>query len=415
VRNNTENKKKPHPSRGRKTIRIPFASEAQYQQCLEEVSAYRNHLTQVSAQHPELVPQDWRHGYRFHDRYRVRNQTVTLRRIKLTHTAEVFTLRPSFLMPYGVARTAEVEKALSLRQWGGPFEALAYGYGRNAMSWYRAWLSLGRPNLVGTTVKQATRMPQDLVADEKITWLEGQEVVVPTTVGGGCVLGLSVATQATGPALPAAYGEFKTEAITVLPAYAPRSVCTDGFAATREAGRQLFPRILLVLCFLHPMLKLRERCRGALRHQVLERAWPVYHATTRAQFAQRLRRLAEWARTSLTGSLAQTVAKMVRHRDEFTPAYACPQAARTTTAVDRVHPHLDRALYTMRYCHGTQTSARLAVRAWALQWNFPPYGPRLRHDQPTRSSPFADLNGFSYHPNGLHNFLIASSMGGLRE
>ena len=50
----------------------------------------------------------------------------------------------------------------------------------------------------------------------------------------------------------------------------------------------------------------------------------------------------------------------------------------------------------------------------ALQWNFHPYGPRLRHDQPSRVSPFHDLNGFQYPPNWLHNLLIASSMGGLR-
>src|SRR5260221_573303 len=82
-----------------------------------------------------------------------------------------------------------------------PFDALAYVFGRNAMFWYRAWLSLGRPNLVGTTVKHATTMPQDLVADEKITWLAGAEVVVPTTVGGKCVLGISVAEQATSVGL----------------------------------------------------------------------------------------------------------------------------------------------------------------------------------------------------------------------
>jgi hypothetical protein len=213
---------------------------------------------------------------------------------------------------------------------GIPFDALAYVFGRDPRYWYWAWLSLGRPNLVGTTVKNATRMPQDLVADEKITWLAGEAVVVPTTVGGGCVLGISVAAQATGAALQATYGEFKREATTVVSDYAPRSVCTDGLATTREAWRQLFPRLLLILCFLHAILQLRDRCRGTLPHQVLERAWHVYHAATQAQFAQRLRRLAEWARTSLEGSLAQTVAKIARHRDDFTPAAACPQAARTT-------------------------------------------------------------------------------------
>ena len=68
----------------------------------------------------------------------------------------------------------------------------------------------------------------------------------------------------------------------------------------------------------------------------------------------------------------------------------------------------------MRSCHATTASARLAVRAMALQGHFHPYGSRLRRDQPSRVSPLHDLNGFQYHPNWLPNLLIASSMGGLR-
>jgi hypothetical protein len=45
-------------------------------------------------------------------------------------------------------------------------------------------------------------------------------------------------------------------------------------------------------------------------------------------------------------------------------------------------------------------------------WNYHPYGARSRRNDPTRRSPFHDLNGFEYHPNWLHNLLIASSMGG---
>lgn len=402
------------PSRGTKHICVPFTSEAAYQECVDDVTKYRQHLRAKYEQHPELFPQAWAQGYTFHDCYLVRKQRCVVRRIKLKATLEVFTLRPAFLLPYGIGRTEEVERVLFLRHWGVPFDALAYVFGRNAMFWYRAWLSFGRPNLVGTTVKHVTLMPQDLVADEKITWLAGAEVVIPTTVGGNCVLGISVAEQATSAGLRTAYGEFKTEAATVFPTYQARSVCTDGFQATRDAWRQLFPHLTLILCFLHSILKLTERCRGPLRTQVLERAWFVYHAVTKAQFAQRLRRLGEWGRTTLDGSLAQTIQKMARLRTAFTPAYDCPQAARTTNAVDRVHNQLARTLYAMQYCHGHQQSARLAVRAWALQWNFHPYGPRLRHNQPSRSSPFADLNGFHYHSNWLQNLLIASSMGGLR-
>ena len=410
---NTEGKKRA-PSRGAKHICVPFASEAAYQECVTNVTKYRQYLQTTYEQHPELFPQALQQGYTFHDRYQVHKQRCVVRRIKLKATGVVFTLRPSFLLPYGIGRTEEVEKALFLRYWGVPFDALAYVFGRNAMFWYRAWLSFGRANLVGTTVKQATTMPQDLVADEKITWLAGAEVVVPTTVGGGCVLGISVAAQATRVELQTAYGEFKTEATTVFPTYHARSVCTDGFQATRAAWRPLFPHLTLVLCFLHSILKLTERCRGPLRTQVLDRAWFVYQAVTKVQFAQRLRRLGEWGRETLDGSLAQTIGKMTRLRTAFTPAYDWPQAARTTNAVDRVHNQLDRLLYAMQYCHGHQESARLAVRAWALQWNFHPYGPRLRHTQPSRSSPFVDLNGFHYHPNWLQNLLLASSMGGLR-
>jgi hypothetical protein len=410
---NTEGEQR-SPSRGTKHICVPFASEAHYQDCVDDVTKYRRHLSTTYDQHPELFPQAWAQGYTFHDRYRSGKPGVTLRRIKLKATGAVFTVRPSFLMPYGIGRTEVVEKALYLRQWGVPFEALAYVFGRNAMFWYRAWLSLGRPNLVGTTVKHTQLMPRDVGADEKITWLGGEGVVVPTTVGGGCVLGISVAEHATSAELQTAYGEFKAEATAIFPAYQLRSVCTDGFHATRDAWRQLFPQVTLVLCFLHAILKLTDRCRGALRRRVLERAWNVYPAVTKAQFAQRLRRLGEWARTSLDGSLVQTITKMTSQRDDFTPAYECLQAARTTNAVDRVHNHLDRVLYAMSYCHGRHASARLAVRAWALQWNFHPYGPRLRHEEPRRISPFTDLNGFFYHPNWLHNFLIAASMGGLR-
>jgi len=410
---NTEVEKSP-PSRGSKYICVPFETEAHYQVCMGDVAQYRQHLTPMLEHCPELFPQAIRDGYTFHDRYCLRKQGIAVRRIKLKTSGAVFTLRPSFVLPYGIARTAEVENALFLRQWGVPFWALAQVFGRNAMFWYRAWLSFGRPHLVGTTVKRAGSMPQDVVADEKITWLASKEVVVPTTVGGGCVLGISVAAQATSAGLQDAYGEFKTEATAVFPDYRARSVCTDGFQATREAWHQLFPHITLVLCFLHSILKLTERCRGALRHQVLDRAWAVYHAGSKGQFSQRLRRLAAWARTTLDGTVAEMIRKMVHHRTDFTPAYDCPQAARTTNAVDRVHNHLDRALYAMRYCHGQQASARLAVRAWALLWNFHPYGPRMRHDHPGRSSPFADLNGFHYHSNWLQNLLIASSMGGLR-
>src|SRR5262249_7324323 len=194
-------------------------------------------------------------GFSFHDRYRSRKlKNLVLRRIRLKQTGDVFTLRPSFVLPYLVGRAEEVEKALYLRQWDVPFEALAYVFGRDAMYWYRAWLAFGRPSLVGTSVKAADRMPKHLVADEKITWVDKDEVSVSTTVGGGCVLGISIAENEDSVALQRAYGEFAAEAAAAHSNYQPESVCTDGWKATREAWRTLFPGIRLILCFLHSIL-----------------------------------------------------------------------------------------------------------------------------------------------------------------
>jgi hypothetical protein len=91
--------------------------------------------------------------------------------------------------------------------------------------------------------------------------------------------------------------------------------------------------------------------------------------------------------------LREMVEKVCAKRELYQTAYACPGAARTTNAVDRLMDHQGRLRYARRYLHGTDAQARLALRAQALQWNFHPYSARVRRENPTRHSPFADLNG----------------------
>ena len=128
----------------------------------------------------------------------------------------------------------------------------------------------------------------------------------------------------------------------------------------------------LVLCFLHAVLKIKDRCRGELRYHGVERAWRVSQATTKRQFAQRLRRLAEWTPAHLSGAVAEMVLKRCHRRADFTPASDCPQAHRTSNAVDRLLNYQERLLYAMRYCHATTASARLAVRAMATAMELSP-------------------------------------------
>ena len=228
--------------------------------------------------------------------------------------------------------------------------------------------------------------------------MAGQEVYGPTTVGGGCCLGGSVVAAADTPTLAAGYGEFAQEAPALVSTSPPRAVCPDGWHATREAWRRLFPTRTLVWGFLHAMLTSQDRCRGAVRHDVLAQAWQVSQATTKRQCAQRLRRRAEWTPPPLRGAVAAMVLQRCRRRADCPPAYACPQAPRPSPAVDRRLNSQDRVLSAMRSCHATTASARLAVRAMALHGTFPPYGARLRRDQPERVSPLHALNGFQVSP-----------------
>jgi hypothetical protein len=218
---------------GNKSICLPFASEALYREYVDHPAQYRQYLSDMLNQHPELFPHDMDQGFTFHDAYASVKQDVVVRRIKLQATGAVFSLRPSFVMPYMIGRTDAVEKALDLRQWGVPFDALAYVFGRDAMYWYRAWLAFSRPSLVGTTVQDPESVPRDLVADEKLTRVAKHQVYVPTTVGGGCFLGVRVVEAADTVTLEQGYGECAKEAKALDPAYHARSVCTDGWEATR--------------------------------------------------------------------------------------------------------------------------------------------------------------------------------------
>ena len=55
---------------------------------------------------------------------------------------------------------------------------------------------MGRDNIVGTTVKDATKLPTDVGADEKHSRISGEKVYMATTVGNDCFLGASVSSGA---------------------------------------------------------------------------------------------------------------------------------------------------------------------------------------------------------------------------
>jgi len=255
------------------------------------------------------------------------------------------------------------------------------------------------------------------VADEKHTQRRGQREYVAVTAAGNCFLGASLSSSADREGLEQAYGVFRTEALQCDPDYQPDSVTTDGWEATRSAWSRLFPGITLILCFLHAVLKIRDLCRSRQRlwQNLQDRLWQVYHATSKQQFAQRLRRLLEWSKTAdLPERIAQQLRRIHTKSKLFQRAFNFDNAYRTSNCVDRPMNYLDRVLYAMQYFHGSAKSGELNTRSMAILWNFHPYGRKTRAKKQGVLSPFEELNGFRYHDNWLRNLLIASSLNGRR-
>jgi hypothetical protein len=76
----------------------------------------------------ELFPQAIAEGFKLNGFVESKKQKGFVMRRILLKKGGSYQIRPSFMMPYMIAKTTEVEKALYLRRWGVPFEA-----------WLRIW------------------------------------------------------------------------------------------------------------------------------------------------------------------------------------------------------------------------------------------------------------------------------------
>lgn len=408
-------------ARAQKRITLPIEL-GKYNEIVNDYVAYRKWVDEMIVEYPELFPKSIVDGYTLHDgRSSMKLEKVRLRRICLKTEDEngkeqVFTIAPSGIMPYFVGLTDEIEKALFLRRFDVPFWALSYVFGRDDQYWYRLENHFGRYNLVQTVVKDPEKLPQHLLADEKITRLNGEEVVVATTVGSDCVLGASVALGADTAQLTEAYQRFKDEALHLNPDYKPATVNTDGWGATQKTWLSLFPLIVLIECFLHAFIKIRSRGKHLKDtfHLLSQKVWEVYHAVDAASFRVQAKELLTWAENNTASYVLEAVQKLYSKVDRFVLAYDHPLAHRTSNMLDRHMNLMARWLDSSRFFHGHWTSAERSIRAWALLHDFGPYCPRTKADV-SYSSPAHKLNGFVYHDNWLHNLMISTSMSGIRR
>jgi hypothetical protein len=400
-------------SRGHRTLCLPIAEES-YRRIVDVPVEFRQAIDECFRRSPELFPANFARGYQLKDGRISAKQGLPIRRL-VTRDGVAYSVRPSFLMPYLVARVGDVEGPLFLRKFGVPFWALARVFGRDPMSWYRMECGLGRFSVAGATVRRVG-LPEHLLADEHHQTLDGEKVYIATTVGSGCVLGAEPAVTAGTDDLKAAYAVFKEEACDITPKYKPKTVNTDGWKGTKAAWRALFKGLVILQCFLHAWLKVRERGKH-LKDQFAEisrRVWEAYHAPDRRCFGQRLRSLRGWAKDHLTGVVLEKVLALCQKRDRWSIAYRHPGGHRTSNMLDRLMRGMNRYFDHGQHLHGSRGACRLHCRAWALLWNFAPWHAATTRKNRGWRCPAERLNRYRYHECWLQNLLISASLGGYR-
>jgi len=405
-----------------KRITLPIDLAA-YMELSPDKRAFRQYLDEKLQAHPELFPCDIDQGYRLHGMMPPSKKMphVQLRRIQLKTLDEqkrlqVFTIAPCDILPYMTGDVTLVEKALFLRRFGVPFWALTYVFGRNDSYWCNLTSSLGRNDIVGTTIKQPENLPQHLLADEKHTRFQGNKAYIATTVANDCVLGASISLTADTEGLTEAYSHFKDEAQRLDPEYEPETVNTDGWRPTHLVWQALFANIVFIQCFLHAFINIRSRGKrlGNTFSDIRQQVWDIYHAPSRDDFLAGIKDLQFWTKINadnLTDVVIKAIEKLCAKADSFILTFDYPDAYRTSNMVDRHMEPMSRWLYGARYFHGHLLSAELQTRSWALLHNFWPYCPRAKVSE-TYQSPAHKLNGFVYRDNWLENLLVSTSVQG---
>lgn len=399
-----------------RTICLPFSQE-DYIPNVDDPLDFRKCVDDRIKLFPELFPPEIAKGYLMKDIYYSKKLSIPIRRIEIVGTP--YTIRPSFIMPYMAGIVDEIEKVLFMRKFNVPFWALSHVFGKDPMYWYRIEQSLGRNSIVGTTIRNPDDIPQHLGADEKHTRILGDKVYVATTVGNECILGASIAKDAGEESLKDAYQVFKDEAQCLKPDYTPTTVNMDGWKATRNAWKFLFSSVVIICCFLHVFIKIRDRAKKKYKdifNEAASKLWDCYHAEKKNTFSQRIRRLVEWCKNNnMPSVIANPIKKLRQNIAAYKVAYDFPKAHRTSNMIDRLMQRMDRHLFSAQYFHGTMAASELSIRGWALIQNFAPYNPRTVKKLNGCQSPAERLNQFKYHEKWLHNLLISASLGGYRS
>ena len=260
-------------------------------------------------------------------------------------------------------------------------------------------------------------IPTNLPADEHHVKCCGEKVYIAKTIAGGVVLGAEVCSSASAEDLTKGYGEFKKEALAVDENYTPKTVNTDGWHATQTAWQTLFTTIVLIRCFLHAWLKIRDRSKHlkSLFFDIGRRVWNVYYSQTRAVMGQRIRRLWDWATKHWNGVVLEKTLDLCGKSKLWSVRYDHPDAHVTSNMLDRLMRNQNRYFVRGQHFHGNISSSNLRSRSWAILHNYRPWSPETATSNAGTACPAERLNGKRYSDDWLENLLVAASIGGTKK
>jgi hypothetical protein len=405
-------------SKVNKTIVLNI-SEKKYPEFIKDSKFAHEIIISALNSSPELFPEKTlEQGYSLKGLDRIsKKMNIRLRRIKIGDT--IFRIRPSFLLPYMTGKTEEIKGPLFLIRFGVPFWAIALVFGRNSMYWYRMFIRLSFFNLISTTVYDKTKMPLHILADEFHIRIRKVKSYVATVVGGNCFLGAEASWQANEEKLKEAYGVFKKEACSLVADYQPLTINTDGWAATQNALKSLFVNTIIIECFLHAVIKIRDRATKKLQEyyaDVADKVWSIYESESKRHMGQQIRRLREWTIKNVPKSaMKDNILKLCKKKVKWLLHFNYLDAYRTSAHLDRTMKIMERHSINSQMFHSNLSSTSKNFRALALLYNFSPSCPAVTKEHPKLTSPTARLNGFVYSTCWLQNLMIAASLNGFKS
>ena len=414
-----ENTKKTKKSQGFKTIIINI-SEEDYPLFLSNIEYAREIIDTALKEdiHEKIFPRGTAEvGYSFKGFEREsKKQKFRKRRIKIGEV--VYRVHPAFIASYMRGKVSDVKWSIFIMRFGVPFWAIALVFGKYPMYWYRLWLDLGRNSLVGTTIFSVKNLPQHILGDEEHTKIKGEKAYIPTTVAKGLLLGASVVEEAGEDSLYQGYQVARDEMLNINSEHKVITVNTDGWSATQTSFKLLYRGITVIPCFLHAFIKVRHRKtqnQKAYFYEASDKIWHAYHAENIASFAQRIRRIKEWALSKLSSTpMTCNIIDLCQKVDKWKVFYHYPQSYRTSNMLDRIMKLMKRCIKNAQYFHSTKEQATLYMRGFALVYNFTPSNPWTVKEHNGVNSPANRVNQFTYSDDWCINLMVATSLRGYR-